>query len=224
VSRTHGSVVIWGASGHASMVADALRQQGRWELAGYLDDDPRRRGELIGETPILGGREQLGRLREDGLARMILGFGDGPARLRLAERVTGIGFELVTVIHPAATVAPDVEVGVGTVIAAGAVVNPGSRIGDNVIVNTGATVDHHCVIGRGAHICPGAHLGGSVTVGELAWVGLGAAVRNQVTIGAGTTVGVGAAVVGDLPAGVVAYGVPARVVRRATPESQGEKP
>ena len=38
-------------------------------------------------------------------------------------------------------------------------------------------------------------------------------VPRRVTIGAGTFIGAGAVVVADLPAGVVAYGVPARVVR-----------
>ena len=47
------------------------------------------------------------------------------------------------------------------------------------------------------------------------WLGGGAIVCPGVTIGADTVVGAGAVVTRDLPAGVVAAGVPARVIRQA---------
>ncbi len=45
------------------------------------------------------------------------------------------------------------------------------------------------------------------------WLGGGAIVLPGVTIGADTVVGAGAVVTRDLPAGVVAVGNPARIVR-----------
>jgi UDP-N-acetylbacillosamine N-acetyltransferase len=98
-------------------------------------------------------------------------------------------------------------------LAAGSVVNPGATLGRNVIVNTCASVDHDCVLEDGVHISPGAHLGGGVTVGRGTWIGIGAVVRDHVMIGAGVTIGAGAVVVKDIPDGVMAYGVPARVVK-----------
>jgi acetyltransferase EpsM len=82
-----------------------------------------------------------------------------------------------------------------------------------VIVSTGATVDHESVVEDGAHLSPGVRLAGRVHVGRGAWLGLGAAVIDEIRIGARTVVGAGAVVVRDLPPGVVAFGVPARVVR-----------
>ena len=52
-----------------------------------------------------------------------------------------------------------------------------------------------------------------ITLGEDVWVGAGAKVMDGVTIGDHVVVGAGAVVTDDLPAGVVALGVPARVVR-----------
>lgn len=53
----------------------------------------------------------------------------------------------------------------------------------------------------------------AITIGDNVWLGGGAIVCPGVSIGADTLVGAGSVVVQDLPAGVLAVGNPARVVR-----------
>lgn len=210
-------VVIWGASGHARVVADALALGGAHQLVGFLDDvNPERRGSTFCDLPVLGGREALPLLRSSGVEGLILGFGNCAARLRLAPEVRRLGFQLVTAIHPGAVVARDAIIGPGTVVAAGAVINPAARIGENVIVNTSASVDHDAVVEDGVHLCPGARLGGLVHVEAGAWVGIGSTIVDRVRIGARSMLGAGSVVVADIPPDVLAYGVPARVVKEIT--------
>lgn len=212
-------IVIWGASGHALVVADVVRAAGNREIVGFLDDvNPQRRGSEFSGATILGGAEQLPSLAVRGV-QMIVAVGDCAARLRLAELARAHGVVLATAVHPRAVITGGVSLGPGTVVCAGAVVNPGSRIGSNVIINTSASIDHECVIEDGAHVGPGAHLGGRVTVGRGAWIGIGATVRDRMTVGAGTLIGAGAVVVDDIPGGVVAYGVPARVIRQISADA-----
>lgn len=207
-------LVIWGASGHARVVADAARASGLFEIAGFLDDlQPSRSGTPFDGATVLGGAECLPALRESGITHLIFAFGNGEARLRLSAVAEEHGFALAVVVHPRAVVAPDVRLGAGTFVAAGAVVNPGARIGRNVIVNTSASVDHDCVVEDGVHICPGVRLAGLVTVGRATWLGIGTTVINQIRIGANSLIGGGSVVVRNIPDGVVAYGNPARVVR-----------
>ena len=52
-----------------------------------------------------------------------------------------------------------------------------------------------------------------ISVGDNAWLGGGVIVLPGVTVGENTVVGAGSVVVRDLPAGVLAVGSPARVVR-----------
>ena len=210
-----GKLVIWGASGHARVVADIVRLQGTYDLLGFLDDiNPGRHGSEFDGLPILGGSEKLDELKELGVSHLIIGFGNCAARLKATALVREQGFSLATAIHPKAIIASDVLVAQGTVIAAGAVVNPGAKIGENVIINTGATVDHECSIEEGVHLCPGVHLAGSVTIGRASWIGIGTIVSDHLRVGANTVIGAGAVVVHDIPDNVVAYGVPARVVKR----------
>jgi len=55
--------------------------------------------------------------------------------------------------------------------------------------------------------------GAPITIADNVWLGAGAIVLPGVTIGVDTVVAAGAVVSRDLPAGVVAAGVPARVLR-----------
>jgi maltose O-acetyltransferase len=56
-----------------------------------------------------------------------------------------------------------------------------------------------------------------IAIGDNVWLGGGAIVLPGVTIGADTVVGAGAVVTKDLPAGVLAVGNPARVIRTLGP-------
>jgi maltose O-acetyltransferase len=62
--------------------------------------------------------------------------------------------------------------------------------------------------------------GAPVTIGDGVWLGAGAIVLPGVTIGAQSAVGAGAVVTRDVPAGVVAAGNPARVLREV---GEGER-
>src|SRR3954469_18835830 len=63
-----------------------------------------------------------------------------------------------------------------------------------------------------------------ITIADNVWLGSGAIVNPGVTIGEDTVVGAGAVVTKDLPAGVVAAGVPARVLREIGEADRVEVP
>jgi UDP-N-acetylbacillosamine N-acetyltransferase len=216
--RAADRLIIWGSSGHALVVTDIIRLVGQHEIVGFLDDLYARPGLTRRVSPVLGGRECLDELRGAGVSQAIIAVGDCATRLSLAELACAKGFSLIRAIHPRAIIATEASVGPGTVVCAGVVVNPWVSIGANAIVNTSVSVDHECLLEDGVHIGPGAHLGGRVVVERGAWVGIGATLKDGVRIGAGSIVGAGAVVLDDVPAGVVAYGAPARVKRQLSPD------
>jgi acetyltransferase EpsM len=202
---------VYGAGGHAKVVADAVLASGV-EVVAFIDDDPVRQATLPLGIPVRPRAWLVNYAGDDDLA-VALGVGDNSARRGIAEQLLAARHRLATVIHPRAVVAPSARVGEGTLIAACAVLNADACVGRGVIVNTAAIVEHDVVIGDFAHISPTACLAGAARLGEGSHLGTGAKVLPGVAVGARTVVGGGALVNRPIPDGVVAYGVPARVRR-----------
>jgi sugar O-acyltransferase (sialic acid O-acetyltransferase NeuD family) len=199
---------VFGASGHAKVVIDAIERAGVNKVLFVCDDAPEKQGTRLMGYPVTGREELLARRTET--ATGIVGIGDNAARMAVAGWLLEHGCALASVVHPAASIAREVEIDEGTVVMAGCVVNSGTRLGRNVIVNTGATVDHDCSIGEGAHIAPGSHLCGGVSVGALTLIGAGTTIIPGVRVGSGALIGAGSTVLKDIPDGVRAGGQPCR--------------
>jgi len=205
-------IIVYGASGHAKVLLDTLERMGEYEIVGLIDDNVKLLGREVFGHRVLGDGRILGEVKDLGVEAGIVGIGDNKIRGALANRVLEHGLELISAIHPSACISRGVHIGPGCAIMANAVVNADSSLGANVIVNTAATVDHDNVIGDCVHLSPGAHLAGGVRIGAYSHLGTGVVVTPNIRIGEDVTVAAGSVVTKDLPDGVIAAGVPARVV------------
>ena len=205
-------VVVYGsrADGHARVAIEELLASAEFEVVGLIDDFPANAGRRIGSLTVVGSQTDLGRLREDGVQGVVLGFGAAQGRASVIAAVEDAGMTLPTLIHCTAHVASSARLGAGVQVLARAVIGPGARIGRGVLVNSGAIVEHDGVVGDCAVIDPGVVLAGRVTIGEAVEVGAGAVVLPDVEIGAQAVVGAGAVVTRSVPDGETVVGVPAR--------------
>lgn len=206
---------ILGAGAHGRVIADIFHSNEQ-HVDGFLDDDVSLHSTWVAGLPVVGGTSLLFNLRQSRAVEIIAALGNAPVRLELTECFRKAGCKIVNAIHHSAVISSSSSTGVGVCVCAGVVINPDVSIGNAVIVNTGATVDHDCVIGDGSHLSPGVHLAGRVHIGRLSFLGTGVSVIPRVNIGAGSVIGAGAVVVDNIPDGVLALGVPARVVRVLT--------
>ena len=197
-------LAIIGASGHGKVVADIARKNGYREIV-FLDDDES--AHECGGYLVIGNSSQAGQIDAD----VIIGIGNADIRKRIQESVPEE--KLVTLIHPNAVIAEDVEIGAGTVVMAGAVINPGAKIGKGCIINTCSSVDHDCEVGDYVHISVGSHLCGTVSVGSGTWIGAGATVSNNISICPDCMIGAGAVIVKNIDSAGTYMGVPAKRIR-----------
>lgn len=207
-------LVIIGAGGHGREALDVVEAMNArrvtWRLRGFLDDGHPPADRLARRgTPLLGPVSKL----EDLEVAYIAAVGASEVRERIDAVATGYAREAVPLVHPASSVGGDVLLAPGVIIAAGARVTTNVRLGRHTHVNVGAVISHDCRVADFVTLSPGVLVNGEVTLGRHVMLGTGAIVTPGCTIGAGTWVGAGAVVMDDLPAGVVATGVPARVRR-----------
>ncbi len=208
-------IALVGSAGHARVALDAARCQDRYEVVGFLDSYAQA-GTPVAGLRVLGRPDQIDALAvEHRLDGFFLGISDNCTRAAVCEKIRAMcpGLELVSLIHPASTVARDVTPGAGTLILAGAIVNTGSTVGVNCIINTRSSLDHDSEMMPYSSILPGVTTGGDVVIGEYSCICLGANIGHKVKIGEHTVVGAGSVVLSDLPPYSLVYGVPARVAR-----------
>ena len=176
------------------------------KVDGFIDDNEEIKsilGYSVSKVPLS---------KIDGL---VITVGNNRIRKIIAERYNET--EMLTLVHPNATISWRAGLGEGSVVMAGVVVNSSAEIGKHVILNTNCSIDHDCVIEDYVHISPNATLAGDVTVGEGTHIGAGATIIQGVKVGKWSILGAGAVLLKDLPDGVVAVGNPARVIRQNKP-------
>jgi sugar O-acyltransferase (sialic acid O-acetyltransferase NeuD family) len=209
-------VVIIGAGSHGREVAEILShqsQQGDDILAlGFVDDDPDLRNQTIDDLPVLGDWGWFDGVDRGEIA-VICASGFSETRRRMVERATRCGLAFANAIFPLAYVSPHARIGKGVVIYPNGIACRGNVIGDHSIINSGAIVSHDTELGRYSTLNPGVNLAGNVTIGEGCYLGIGCSVIQGIRVGAWTTIGAGAAVIRDLPEGVTAVGVPAKIIK-----------
>lgn len=112
----------------------------------------------------------------------------------------------------------------------GVIIEDDVRIGAHANIHRGALEDtilrkgckigpccnitHSTEVGEYTFIAGGGNLGGSSKVGSFSWIGINTTVSNGVRIGNNVMIGAGSVVVKDIEDGYLAYGVPARCIRR----------
>jgi len=202
-------IFVFGASGHAKVVIDIIEKQKCHEIVFLIDDDATLKGSNVYGYHVLGGKQEL---LNSKVKLGIVAIGNNKARLTVSSWLSDNGFNMITAIHPSASIARGVVIGSNSVIMAGAVVNSDCSIGNNVIINTKASIDHDCFIGNGVHIAPGAILCGTVFVGDGSFICAGATIIPNLQIGAGVIVGAGSTVIGDIQDNTTVVGSPARII------------
>ena len=211
-------LLLLGAGGHARVVAETALTTGSFSRIAFLDDRCTGAAQLPDQLgwPVIGPfTAALDPHTRQQFPAVLVAIGNAAVRLQWLPRLAALGYQLPVVIHPTAWVSPSAQLSAGSVVFAQAAIQAQAVIGSGAILNTGCSVDHDAQLGDGVHICPGARLAGEVQVGDRSWIGIGSSVIQQIRIGADVTVGAGAAVVSDLPDGVTAVGVPARVLPTA---------
>jgi sugar O-acyltransferase (sialic acid O-acetyltransferase NeuD family) len=208
-------VVVYGAGGHGretvQLIEDINAHRARWDLLGFIDDDPSLHGREVNGLPVLGGADWL--RNEGASARIALGVGSPSVKRRIVSIMGSDAQRFITIVHPTVRLCRWLEIGPGTAIAAGTMLTVNIHIGAFVTINRVCNISHDCRIGDFATIAPATNLSGGVEVGEGCNIGSGVTTVQGVCVGEWAIVGAGAAIAAPVPSNCTAVGVPARAIK-----------
>lgn len=209
------NIIIFGASGHGSVVLDCLEKEGKYNVIGFVDSF-KSKGTKINGYQVLGCEYDLpflmNRFHING---GIVAIGDNWTRKLIVDRILKIvpTFNFINTVHPKAIMGKDITLGRGNVFMPGAIINANSVIHDFCIVNTNSSLGHDGTMESYSSLAPSVCSGGNLKLGAFSAVSLGVNLINGIEIGAHTVIGAGSLVVNSFGDKLVAYGSPAKVIR-----------
>ncbi len=208
-------LLILGAGGSSREIADAVkdinRQQPRWNLLGFLDDDPAKQGTVIDGAPVLGRLVSVAGYT----AQLIIGIARSrnPGIRRLIVERLGLHQDrYATIVHPSASISPHASIGAGTAVLQNVVVTAGTNIGSHVLISQNVTMAHDQVVEDFVTIASGATIAGFVRLRTGSYIGAGAVINDGITVNEEALAGIGSVVLRNVPARRTVFGNPAQLL------------
>ncbi|MEZ4886663.1 MAG: hypothetical protein R3E32_18185 [Chitinophagales bacterium] len=119
------------------------------------------------------------------------------------------------IISPNSVIYSTSTLGVGINISDHVVLSAYSHIENFVTISKGTIIGHHTHVGDFCTMNQGVQIAGNCRIGEGTLFGMGAHIVDGITIGKNSVIGACSLVTKDIPEGVVAYGIPAKIIRPA---------
>lgn len=206
--------IIIGAGTYGEVYLAYLQEAGI-DIVGFLDDDPKFKGQEVRGVPVLGAVSLLHSLKEtDNVEAVYCPLGNNKLRVKFLTMARELGYETPNYIHPSVIVSPDVAIGNGVYILLGTTIMPHTVIKDFVMISMGVHLAHHNVLEEGVFLSTGCNFGASIHAHKYAYCGISSTIMTGMhELGEDCLIGAGAVVIRDVPDKAIMAGVPARILK-----------
>lgn len=137
-------LLIIGAGGLGRVISEIAQSLNLYSKISFLDDAVRA-ADVVGKSCDY-------TIMKDEYDCAVASLGDNELRLEWTNKLLCAGFNVPSIIHPSAYVAPSAEIGKGCLILHKAVVSSNTKLGLACLINSAAVVDHNNILGDGVHI------------------------------------------------------------------------
>ena len=209
-------IVIIGAGDFGKEVAwlieEINKQNPKYIILGYLDDDEQKIGQELNGYKVLGNIDYLLELNKNHHACAVIAMQDGDIRKKIVEKFPGFD-DWETLVHPSVSISDTSSLGCGCVICASTNISVNTVIGKHCLLNISVTMGHDCVIGDYVSIMSGSCVCGHVQVDDGAYLATNSTVVPGKIVGDHAKVGAGSVVIRNVKNNTTVMGVPAKVIR-----------
>ena len=207
-------IVLIGAANPETirMIAAVKKVSPDFDVCGFIDNDPAKKGRSFHGIPILGGNDLVPQLAADGVRFVNLITGSTATRYEVTLDVVRKGGVLTNFIHPSVDLTMT-RWGVGNYVQEGVITQAEVEVGDNSSIHIGSLIGHESKIGNSVFVAHAVSVSGCCEINDGCFIGTNATILPRVKIGRWSVVGAGSVVTKDIPDYSVAVGNPARVIR-----------
>lgn len=208
-------IFIWGSSSHAQCILNITEQIEQINVAFFFDPTLKTETSLHGYD-VISDIEKLDlAIKNKNISGFAIGIGDNYVRKEVYKTIKtkwpNLNFE--TIIHPSAKIEKRVILEPGVLVMGGAFLETGSHMGKGSWIGVNASLGFNNIIGDFSSIAVNSCLGGNVSIGNNTAITMSVTVLQKRKIGNNCVIGSGSLVTKDIPDNVVAYGLPAKIIR-----------
>jgi len=211
------NLIILGAGGDGRTLVDMITEinnyEEKWNIIGFLDDDPKKQNKIINGYSVLGKIIDYGDFKDTYFITMIGNVYERYSRKRINTKLQIEVEKFATIIHPLATVSRTTTIGKGVVIYPGTFIQANVKIGNHVHIHSNVFIGHDSIVDNYVTIASSSTIAGYVNIGEGCYVGMNSSIRDRLNIGKWSVIGMGSTVLKDVEEQHIVAGNPARFLR-----------
>jgi sugar O-acyltransferase (sialic acid O-acetyltransferase NeuD family) len=208
-------MIIFGAKGFSKEILEILYKNNYENKIGFFDNiDSKNLGMIYNEYPILKNQTDLEDFFSTNGNNFTLGIGIPANRFKAFEFMSRYGGVLTSTISKNSEIGSfNTYVDIGCNITSGVIITNDVNIGRGSLINLNVTIGHNSQIGEFSELCPGVNISGNCNIGDFVFIGTNSTILPNISIGKNSIIGAGSVVTKDIPENVLAFGVPAEIVK-----------
>lgn len=209
------NIIIYGAGGFGREIACLLRlinekEYEKWNLIGFLDDNPNLTGTENEYGTVLGGADWLNTQSEP--LAVAVAVGSPNAVKSIVSKITNPNVEFPNLYAPTTTFLDkeSLRIGRGNIFCSNCFISCNVKVGDFNLFNGYIPIGHDTEIGNYNVVMPSCNISGGVKMGDCNFLGVQSVVLQYIKIGNETRVGANSVIMRKTKDGYLYIGNPAK--------------
>lgn len=207
-------IAIFGAGGFGREIACLInringKQEGKWNLIGFFDDDENLKDAWNEYGKVLGGMETLNQWEMP--LNLVIAIGNPAILEEVVGKIQNANISFPNLIDPNVEFMDreHVEMGKGNVICMRSTISTKVKFGNFNLLNVAVGVGHDATLGDFNVVMPNVNISGGVTIGDANLFGVKSTVLQYLKVGDRVKIGASALLMRNAKSGNLYFGIPA---------------